>query len=136
MTEAFPEKLVLYDGECGLCDRFVQSLIRRDKKSVFHFAPLQGATAQHVRQLHPKLPETLSTMGYLRSGTLLLRSRAAFAIWQDLGGGWKILAAFRILPTFLTDAVYRAVAAVRYKIWGRADACQLPDPDVAERFLD
>ena len=38
--------LVLYDGECGLCDRAVQFLLRHDKKGAHAFAPLQGDTAK------------------------------------------------------------------------------------------
>ena len=135
MAESLPNDLVLYDGVCGLCDRFVQSLLKRDKKQIFRFAPLQGETAGTVRLQHPQLPETLSTVAYLKNGTLLLRSRAVFAIWKELGGGWRFLAGFRFLPAFLTDLVYRLVAASRYKIWGKMDQCQIPEHADADRFL-
>ena len=136
MGDTLPKNLVLYDGICGLCNRFVQHLLRQDETGVLSFAPLQGSTAEQVRIQHPGLPVELSTVGYLRDGELLLRSRAVFAIWQDLGGAWKILAAFRFLPRFLTDLGYRAVASVRYRIWGKLDSCRIPDPDHAARFLD
>ena len=136
MSEKLPDKLVLYDGVCGLCNRFVQHLLKKDQRQVLFFAPLQGPTAQEVRSQHPALPEELSTVGYLRNGKLLLRSRAVFAIWRDLGGAWKIPAAFRILPAFLTDLGYRMVAAVRYRIWGKLDHCAIPDAAQAARFLD
>lgn len=136
MGEPLPNNLVLYDGVCGLCNRFVQHLLVRDRSGVLKFAPLQGTTAGAVRNQHPSLPRELSTVAYLQNGRLLLRSRAVFAIWQDLGGGWRILAGFRFLPRFLTDLGYRAVAAVRYRIWGKLDSCQVPDPDQAERFFD
>ena len=136
MRESLPKNLVLYDGVCGLCNRFVQHLLVQDRAEKLMFAPLQGSTAERVRQQHPSLPQELSTVGYLREGQLLLRSRAVFAIWQDLGGFWKILAAFRFLPRFLTDLGYRAVASVRYRIWGKRDSCAIPAPDQAQRFLD
>ncbi|MEC7242307.1 MAG: DCC1-like thiol-disulfide oxidoreductase family protein [Myxococcota bacterium] len=136
MGDSLPTNLVLYDGICGLCNRFVQHLLRQDSAEVLSFAPLQGSTAEQVRTQHPSLPVELSTVGYLREGELLLRSRAVFAIWYDLGGAWKVLAAFRFLPRVLTDLGYRAVASVRYRIWGKLDACRIPDPDQAARFLD
>ena len=37
--------LVFYDGDCGLCDRIVQFLLKEDKQQRFVFAPLQGETA-------------------------------------------------------------------------------------------
>jgi predicted DCC family thiol-disulfide oxidoreductase YuxK len=135
MAESLPDKLVLYDGVCGLCDRFIQFLLVRDKKAVFSFAPLQGSTATAVREAHSQLPEALSTVAYLSNGKLLLRSRAVFAIWLELGGGWGLLAAFRFLPAFLTDLGYRGVAAVRYRIWGKKDSCAIPEHADAGRFL-
>jgi predicted DCC family thiol-disulfide oxidoreductase YuxK len=135
-TSVPPNNLVLYDGVCGLCDRFVQSLLKSDKEQALYFAPLQGTTAQIIRQQHPKLPETLSTVAFLKDGTLLIRSRAVFAIWKQLGGGWRVLAAFRVLPAFLTDLGYRFVAALRYKIWGKKDSCSIPAHADAARFLE
>jgi len=136
MADSLPNDLVLYDGVCGLCDRFVQSLLKRDTKQIFRFAPLQGETAGTVRAHYPHLPETLSTVAYLKNGTLLLRSRAVFAIWKELGGGWGFLAGFRFLPAVLTDLGYRLVAASRYKIWGKKDQCQIPEHADADRFLN
>jgi len=74
-------------------------------------------------------------VGYLSDGKLLLRSRAVFAIWTELGGGWKALAIFRFLPAWLTDLGYRLVAALRYKIWGKKDSCSIRDHADAQRFL-
>jgi len=135
MNETIPDKLVLYDGVCGLCERFVQFTLKRDHQKAFLFAPLQGETAERVRAAYPQLPSTLSTVGYVSNGTLLLRSRAVFAIWRELGGGWKMLAFFRFLPAFLTDIGYRFVAAIRYKIWGKKELCDIPEHADAQRFL-
>ena len=136
MGDPLPNNLVLYDGVCGLCSRFVQHLLKQDRSAVLVFAPLQGTTANSVRTQHPSLPKELSTVAYVRDGQLLLRSRAVFAIWQDLGGAWRIPASLRILPRFFTDLGYRMVASVRYRIWGKLDSCQIPDPDQASRFFD
>jgi predicted DCC family thiol-disulfide oxidoreductase YuxK len=135
MSESLPNDLVLYDGVCGLCDRFVQFLLKRDTQKVLSFSPLQGEMAKDVRAEHPKLPETLSTVAYLKDGRLLLRSRAVFAIWRELGGGWSILAGFRFLPAFLTDLGYRMVAAIRYRIWGTKDSCSIPEKADSARFF-
>ena len=38
-----PNPIVLYDGVCGLCNRLVRFIIRRDSNAIFRFASLQGA---------------------------------------------------------------------------------------------
>jgi predicted DCC family thiol-disulfide oxidoreductase YuxK len=135
MSESLPNELVLYDGVCGLCDRFVQFLLKRDTKGVLSFTPLQGEMAKNVRAKHPALPETLSTVAYLKDGRLLLRSRAVFAIWRELGGLWSVLGGFRFLPAFLTDLGYRIVAGIRYRIWGKKDSCNIPENADTARFF-
>ena len=41
-----------------------------------------------------------------------------------------------VLPAGLRDAGYDVVARHRYRMFGRRDACMVPTPDVAARFLD
>jgi predicted DCC family thiol-disulfide oxidoreductase YuxK len=40
--------IVLYDGVCGLCNRLVQFILRRDPAGVFRFASLQSGMAARV----------------------------------------------------------------------------------------
>jgi predicted DCC family thiol-disulfide oxidoreductase YuxK len=39
------EHIIFFDGVCSLCNAFIDFLIKRDKKSVLRYAPLQGRTA-------------------------------------------------------------------------------------------
>jgi predicted DCC family thiol-disulfide oxidoreductase YuxK len=126
--------LVLYDGECGLCDRLVQWLLRHDRKGVLSYAPLQGETAR------PFVSGDLDTMVFVErdaGGTTHVyeRSRGVFRILQKLGGIWRAVAWLRILPRFVTDAGYRFISRNRLRWFGRADACRVPDASVKARFL-
>jgi predicted DCC family thiol-disulfide oxidoreductase YuxK len=128
--------LVLYDGECGLCDRTVQWLLRHDKKRVLRYSPLQGDTAR------PFVGERTSfnTMALVERGAdgstrMYERSRGVLRTLARLGGVWRVLAWVRVLPAFLTDLPYRVIARYRYRWFGRADACRLPDPATRALFL-
>ncbi len=35
------ENVILYDGVCNLCWFWVQFILKRDKKHIFYFVPLQ-----------------------------------------------------------------------------------------------
>jgi predicted DCC family thiol-disulfide oxidoreductase YuxK len=41
----------------------------------------------------------------------------------------------RLIPPFIRNALYRWIARNRYRLFGRRDACLLPPPNEAERFL-
>ncbi len=115
-------------------------LVDADRGARLRFAPLQGETAREVLHRHPEATEDLSTVVYVRdfSGpgeTVYFRSDAAAAILRDLGGRYRVLALFRLLPRVARDAAYDWIAAHRYRWFGKLDACRLPEKGSAHRFL-
>ena len=127
--------IVLYDGTCGLCHRSVQWLLRHERDHVVQFAPLQGETADALRARFPEIPRTLETVVLVDDDRAHLRSKAFLHVARHLRAPWRWAYAVRWLPGFLLDLGYRLVAAVRYRIWGRADACELVSPEQRSRFL-
>jgi len=127
--------LVLYDGVCGLCSRSVRFLIRRDHQQVLVFAPLQGETAARLRTEYPEIPETLESVVLIDGGKAYLRSQAFLRVSRYLTRPWRWGWYLRWIPGFLLDLGYRLIAAVRYRIWGKTDQCELPAPEERARFL-
>ncbi|MEM7449377.1 MAG: DCC1-like thiol-disulfide oxidoreductase family protein [Myxococcota bacterium] len=130
-----PDHLILYDGVCGLCTRSVQFLLQHDASGRFYFAPLQGETSESLRKRYPQIPKDVDTIVYLERGQVHLRSRAVLNALKHLGYPWHILSWLRVIPARLADLGYRAVAAVRYRVWGKHDVCAVPSLDQRARFL-
>jgi predicted DCC family thiol-disulfide oxidoreductase YuxK len=134
--------ILLYDGVCGLCNRFVQFTLRRDRNATFHFAWLQGALAASILARHSANPTDLDTVyvvvNYeLPDEYLLSRSQAVLFVLGQLGGFWRPVASLlQLLPKFLRDAAYNAIARNRYRIFGRSEVCVLPNDLDRSRFLD
>jgi predicted DCC family thiol-disulfide oxidoreductase YuxK len=134
--------ILLYDGVCGLCDRLVQFILRRDHKSVFRFASLQSGLAARILARQGADPRDLDAVYIVVNheepdGSLLDRSDAVLFVMQQLGGLWTLLAPLlRIVPRPLRDRGYRLVARHRYQVFGRYEACVLPSPKDRDRFLD
>jgi predicted DCC family thiol-disulfide oxidoreductase YuxK len=139
-TSAHP--ILLYDGVCGLCNRSVQFTLRHDRRDIFRFASLQGPTASRVLGRHGQSPANLDTFYVITdfeqpAEHLLSRSDAALFVLSALGGPWQVLAAGgRILPKAIRDTFYNVVARNRYQVFGKFDACPLPDPKDRHKFLD
>ena len=64
------------------------------------------------------------------------RARAALFVIGKLETPWRFLRIFQALPTFILDAGYSLIARNRYRLFGKYDACLMPDPNYARRFLD
>ena len=139
MTSAKQEPLiVLFDGECNLCNGVVQFLVRHDKTGeCFRFAAQQSEAGQALlkgsgRAMDGNIADTLLVYG---ENQLLTHSDAALALSRRLPFPYSLLYTGKILPRFLRDAAYRLVARNRYKWFGKRDACLMPTPELKARFL-
>ena len=135
-----PAGIVLFDGVCGFCDAAVGWLVRCDPEGRLRFAPLQGATAAELRARHPEIPGGLETLVYVDandgSERVYLRSEAVFRACAAISGSPPWVGVAARLPRALTDLGYRLCARVRYRVFGRLDACRVAGPDDRARMLD
>jgi predicted DCC family thiol-disulfide oxidoreductase YuxK len=127
--------IVLYDGDCGFCARSVRWILAHERDPAIRFAPLQGATAARLRRCYPRIPAAIASVVYVADGRAHLRSKAMLHAARHLRAPWCWGHALRWMPGFVFDLGYRLLAAVRYRIWGHADACQLVTPEQRSRFL-
>jgi predicted DCC family thiol-disulfide oxidoreductase YuxK len=127
--------IVLYDGTCGLCHGSVRWLLRHERDHELTFAPLQGPTAESLRARWPEIPRTLESVVLIADGRARLRSKAFLYAARHLHAPWCWGYALRWLPAFVLDLGYRVVARIRYRVWGRAELCELPSPAHRARFL-
>jgi predicted DCC family thiol-disulfide oxidoreductase YuxK len=128
--------LVLFDGVCNLCSSSVQFILRRDKKKQFLFASLQGKKGQEVLQQYKLETNNFNSFILLEDGNIYTRSTAVLRMMKRLGGGWKLLYAFIIIPPYIRDAVYNVIAHNRYNWFGKQEACWVPTAEVKSRFLE
>ena len=131
----YPDHLLLFDGECNLCSRLVQFILRHDHNALFRFAALRSGTGRHILHEHGLHAPEFNSIVYLRNGRLLTRSTAVLHVARDLGGGWSAAYVLLLLPLFLRDAVYNLVARRRYRWFGRSPACMVPAGEYQNRFL-
>ena len=133
--------IVLYDGVCGLCNRLVQFLLKRDSHDRFRFASLQSEFAEKLLKRHGADSRDLDTF-YLvidhgqPAERVLMRSDAILHVVRTLGGIWTWARAAHILPRVLRDGIYRVVARNRYRVFGKHESCMLPEPQHQQKFLD
>ncbi len=133
--------LVLYDGVCGLCDRFTRFILARDRKGRFVFASLQSEVAETLLARHGRDPRRLETVYVCaeygsQQEKLYTKSRAVLFVLRALGGPWALSRAAAVLPTRFLDVIYDWIAARRYRMFGRSDVCMLPPREQRARFID
>jgi len=134
--------IVFYDGVCGLCNRLVQFLLKRDRHDRLRFASLQSDFASKVLGRHGIDPKDLDTVHVVEnyeqtSERVLNRSDAILRAGRELGGMWAFAARLGcVVPRPLRNVFYRFAATNRYRVFGKYDTCMLPEPRHRAKFLD
>ncbi|MCH9661704.1 MAG: DUF393 domain-containing protein [Bacteroidetes bacterium] len=97
--------LILFDGICGWCTGWVRFLIKHDGQKRFQFAPLQSPLGQQQLEKYHLSQDNFSTFVVITPDGYFTKSTAALRIMRYLGGSWRLLYAFMLIPQFLRDGV-------------------------------
>ena len=132
---AAPYAIVLFDGECKLCDALSRFIIRHDGALRMRLCPLQSDTGQALLR-HFGLPtDDMDTVVVVEGGRAHVRSDAILTVLRRLPLPWRLGALGRVVPRPLRDWLYGHVARNRYRLFGKYDTCLMPTPEVMEHFL-
>jgi len=130
-----PQALLYYDGECGLCNRFVQFVLKRDRSEYFQFATLQSEAGREIMARLGLDSNDLRTVVLVELGQAYVRSSATLRVCRKLGGPWPLLYAFIAIPKPWRDGIYEIVANHR-KSWFKPPAeCPVMEPKWRRRFI-
>jgi predicted DCC family thiol-disulfide oxidoreductase YuxK len=127
--------VIVFDGVCLLCSRWVDFVLRHDRSARIRFAAMQSASGRELLTRHGLDPDNPLSFLYLADGHGYSDSDAIVRVVQGFGGVWRLVGVLRIVPRPLRDAVYRLIARNRYRWFGRRDSCLVPDAATAARFL-
>jgi predicted DCC family thiol-disulfide oxidoreductase YuxK len=125
-SAAAPETslVLLFDGECVMCNATVHFVANRDAAGRVRFASLQSRFADSVAAQHgTAFPRDLSTVVLLdrQRHVWFTKSDAALRTAAQLAWPWSWLGAvlLRVVPQCVRDAVYDVVARNRYHWFGK-----------------
>jgi predicted DCC family thiol-disulfide oxidoreductase YuxK len=127
--------VVVFDGECAFCNRWVDFLLRFDRKDTFRFAARQSQSGAAFSR-GAGLPEAgVGSIILVEGKTIRLRSEAVLRMLELLGLPFSLAGIFRVTPVSLRDAVYDTIARNRTRWFGRMSTCRAPMPAERHRFI-
>jgi hypothetical protein len=129
------KKIIVFDGVCILCNSFVQFILKRYRTQQFYFTTAQSDFVKEKVKTMTFKVNPMDSVIYLKNGKVLTESSAVLGILSDLGGIWKLLSIFRIIPPMVRNVVYRFCAKRRYRVFGMLETCMLPSSEWKNRFL-
>lgn len=132
MQSEFPEKLVLFDGECNFCSSVVQFLLKFNKSESLFFASLQSDLGKRILN---KFDIREDTIVYVVRQVAYTKMDAVFLILDELCLPFSFLKIFKILPKSVLNALYDIFAKNRYLFFGKTKTCLILAPKCKKRFL-
>jgi len=127
--------VILYDGVCIFCSRWVRFVATRDVAKRYRFTAIQSDYGRRLAQTLGIDAASPDTNAVVLNGRSLFKSDAAIAVISSLPY-WRWVRALKLVPKSLRDAVYDLVARNRYRIFGTSSACYLGDASFSSRVLE
>ncbi len=127
--------IVLFDGTCAFCEGAVKFIATRDRAGYFRFGTSQSAQAAALLAKHGLSRELARSIVLIEDGQVYLRSSASLRIAKRLTWPWSMAGVLLVIPAPIRDAAYRVVAAIRHRVAGKSNACEVPPPEIRERMI-
>jgi len=132
------KRIVFFDGVCNLCNGYVDFLIQRDNARELMYASLQsraGETVSRAASATPPADSYYSVFLLDNDGAIYERSDAILKTSASLGGIYRALGVFWLVPRPIRDVVYATVARWRFRIFGTRQSCRIPTAQERAMFL-
>lgn len=128
-------KIILFDGVCNLCNGAINFVIKKDKKNIFKFAPLQSEEGKELTSRFNIDTSKVDSIILIDGDKYYEKSSAALHIAKNLEKAYPLLFGFMVVPKFIRNSVYDYVATNRYKWFGKKESCMIPTEELKSKFI-
>lgn len=129
---------IIFDGQCGLCHRSVQWILKREVRPYYRFIssshPIAIDILAQYQQQHDSTPDPTQTLILSEEGTLFTQSDAALRIVKHLKWPWRFLVIGKLVPKAMRNWIYMLISKNRYR-FGSPKACTILTHKLRERVF-
>ena len=125
-------EVIIYDGICVLCNKYIKWVLDKDKENLFLISNLQS---KFTEEKFPELRKIDSVAVIKKNGEIVQKSKAVNHILKSINRLILLRTILNILPLSISNFFYDIVAKSRYRVFGKYDSCQLPEPEYKSRFI-
>jgi predicted DCC family thiol-disulfide oxidoreductase YuxK len=135
MSQWPDDEVILYDGVCVFCSRWVRFVVARDAGARFRFTPIQSPYGTRLAQTLGIDVGDPDTNAVIHGGMAYFKSDAALTVLSNLPG-WGFVRVLFVVPKPMRDALYSFLARNRYRIFGKYETCFMPDAAMRARVME
>ena len=135
MTVWPDDDVILFDGVCVFCSRWVRFVAEHDTQKRFRFTAIQSAYGARLAKAVGIDADDPDTNAVIHGGVAYKKSDGALTVLSSLPG-WGFARIFFAVPRPVRDMIYNLIAKNRYRMFGKLDACIVPDAELRARVLE
>lgn len=119
------KSLIIFDGECNLCNGVVGWLLKFAPKSAFEFIPFQSPKGQVLLKESGRPTSRLETVILIDQDGHHTHSDGFLKIVSQIPKWQRVAALLAFIPRLLRDYVYRTASRNRVKWFGKSRTCTI-----------
>ena len=115
--------IVLYDGDCNFCNKWVSFTNSKLQKNEISFIPFNSIKGlEKIKKFQIK---NQNSVAYIHDDIVFFKSRAVLKICKQLQFPYNLLQFSKIIPNFLLNFVYDFIAKRRLKLTSKKECCNV-----------
>lgn len=123
-------KLILYDGDCIICNRFIDFVIKNDKRNDYYIIDNSKETISFLHKYNIQVKDVDSIIA-IDDNKVLYYSDAVIEIVSNVK--YKKFSYFKLIPQFLRNGLYILFAKNRKRF--QKNECALPSKEKLSKIL-
>lgn len=119
------KSVIVFDGECNLCNGVVGWLLKFAPEDVFQFVPFQSPFGQELLRTHGFSTTELETVILFDNNGKHTHSDGFLRIISKIPK-WRLVAALlAFIPRIIRDTIYNLASRNRVRWFGKSQACTI-----------
>jgi len=135
-SSASYKAIVVFDGECGFCSSVVTFALRHEAAPGLIFTSNSSQWGRQLCARYALEAQAKDTIIVITDDTALIRSDAVIHMAKFLKPPFSFIRVVRFIPRPLRDAGYRCVAAIRHRLPGIGNQCEILPPEQQARIVE
>jgi len=125
--------IVIYDGECGICNHTIQFILNNKPKSHIRFISFQSQiVTPYLKKYDIK---DMSSIVIIEKGRSFKKSTAMLLLVKNLQTSWRHLYYFIVIPKTIRDIVYQLISRNRHRFIKTQHSCRFLSNEEKSFFL-
>lgn len=117
--------LIIFDGECNLCNGVVGWLLKFAPEDLFQFVPFQSTYGQELLRANGFPTKNLDTVILIDEKGVKTHSDGFLRIVSKIPKWQRVAALLAFIPRILRDSIYRIASRNRVNWFGKSKSCTI-----------